>query len=282
MLASAGTEIEQDFWREFGPAIERVLVRDLWPYLFPLWKALLTSPFFWFAILGFAAIVIIAKWKKQNYQVPEVLKIWKTKLVRNADRKTIPDSASISAASVGPAFSAKESLGDQAKAKGQLAAKRARRAKLVSSTLPQAYRNLGGHLEKTETFKTDFPELSQQYANLQAGMYLLADGAAERPSAQGMAAKAKAAALAAKEMVQNRGFERRINQVLTKLGEAAFEKHGERIGPAEIVTPIAQARSEIAALDEDITRLSKPRQAQLSKQIQMLPVTSESINKEFQ
>ena len=164
--------------------------------------------------------------------------------------RSAPDAPGTAA--VGP-----QTFGDRLKAAGTLATKQATRAKLVTLTLPNAYKTLGRHIEKTETFKREYPELFEQYTALRAEMSSLAGAAAARPATAGFKAKVRATAVAAKEMAQNKRTDHRISQVLVELGKTAFERNGERSGPAEIVGSISEVLSRIQTLDAAIARLSE-------------------------
>jgi hypothetical protein len=80
-------------------------------------------------------------------------------------------------------------------------------------------------------------------------MKALADQSAGKSKSTGFAAKAKAAAAAVKDMAQSRWLTFRSRKALAKLGEAAYEMHGEQSGPAELVHPIARGRSQLQTMD---------------------------------
>jgi hypothetical protein len=57
----------------------------------------------------------------------------------------------------------------------------------------------------------------------------------------------------------------KASQSFGKLGEAVYEKHGEQSGPAELLLPIAHARSRLAELDTEIRQLSQAKLGQRLK-----------------
>jgi hypothetical protein len=156
-----------------------------------------------------------------------------------------------------PPPTAKDTFGHRLRAAGQLVVKQAKRTRLAVISLPHAYRVLGRHIEQVGAFQSDFPDLFRQSDALRTGMASPAGAAAVRPSAEGLHAKLNAVAIVAREMADAKVFEMRIAQIHGKFGNAAFDKHGVESGPAELVEPITQLRTQIAKLDEAINDLAE-------------------------
>ena len=165
------------------------------------------------------------------------------------------DSASVSA-------EVKATLGSRLKAAGQLTAKHAQRTKLTNVTLPNAYRALGKHVHANGVHRTELAEAYQQLDDVLAQVQSIKDQAAARPKAEGFAAKAGAAAISVKEAAQVKALELKVRHALTRLGEAAFEKHGDESGPEELAEPIAKANAQLEALAADIATLSQMNSSQ--------------------
>ena len=137
------------------------------------------------------------------------------------------------------------SLAAKSKAAGQLAAKQAERAKLTKITLPNAYRPLGKYIHGAGSFRADFRDI---YARIDTLLTEISVLSADKPKVQGFAKKAKAAAKAAKDKTQIKALHIMVNRAYTELGKAAFEKHGDKSGPTEIVKPILDCRGRLEEL----------------------------------
>jgi hypothetical protein len=155
---------------------------------------------------------------------------------------------------VGKAKTLVLSLAAKSKAAGQLAAKQAERAKLTQIALPNAYRPLGKHIHGAGSFRADFQDI---YARIDTLLTEISILSAEKPKVQGFAEKAKAVAKAAKDKTQIKALNIMVNRACTELGKAAFEKHGDKSGPAELVRPILDCRGrleELAAEDHSTAK----------------------------
>jgi hypothetical protein len=179
-------------------------------------------------------------------------------------------------------------FGQRLKDAGQLAARHAQRAKLVTMTLPATYKALGRHLYGSKAFQDEFPETYQEFDRLAAEMKAIKTQAGSRPTADGITAKAKAVTAAAKDIAQTKALEMKVAQAFGRFGEAVFDKHGEQSGPVEMVKPIADARAQVAVLDGEITNLGRTRSGQFltTKRIMVagiiaLPLIALGIGKMF-
>ena len=146
------------------------------------------------------------------------------------------------------------SLAARSKAAGQFAAKQAERAKLTQITLPNAYRPLGRHIHGASSFRADFGDI---YARIETLLTEIAILSAEKRKVQGFAEKAKAVAKAAKDKTQIKALHIMVNRAYAELGKAAFEKHGDKSGPTELVKPILDCRArleELAAEDRSTAK----------------------------
>jgi len=148
-------------------------------------------------------------------------------------------------------------LAGKLKAAGQYALKQAEKKKLETITLPSAYRALGKHLYSSGTFKDEFPAEFAAVSGFAKQIKDIQEHSGLRPAAEGMADKAKAAAVGAKEAAQTKGLQIQISQACGRLGSAVYGKHAESSGSTELVTPIANALSRITTLDSEIQQLSK-------------------------
>jgi hypothetical protein len=155
------------------------------------------------------------------------------------------------------------SLGSRLKAAGQLAAKQAQRAAIANTTLPSGYKTLGRHIYSVKAFHEEFPDLYRQFDQLTAELRAVKEKSDHRPTAEGLRAKAVAAAASAKDMAVSKTLEMRVSQVFAALGERAFDKHGDGAGPAEMVAVVKQTRTQLTVLDQEIANLSKSKPGQL-------------------
>ena len=142
---------------------------------------------------------------------------------------------------------------------GKLAAKKAQRLQVANMTLPSAYRNFGKSVFDAGTCRDQLPELHAQADAAVAEMKTIATQAAAHPKAEGLAAKAKSVAVAAKEMAQRKALEHRLAQVFTRLGQEAFDKLGAADQPQALAEPVKAAQAQLAALDAEIAALSASR-----------------------
>jgi hypothetical protein len=168
-----------------------------------------------------------------------------------------------------------ESLGSRLKAAGQLAAQQAHRTKIATISLPSAYKALGKHVYGVKAFADDFSEMYQDFERLSKELKAIKTEASGRPMGEGFTGKAKAAANSVRDMAQSKGIELKIAHSFAKFGQAVYEKHGERSGPAEFVKPITTAKSQIIALDKEIAQLStsKPGERLTTKRLALSAVT---------
>ena len=177
--------------------------------------------------------------------------------LKAAQAKVAPSAANLGGdAETETAISTDDSLSSRFKSAGQLAAHHGIRTKLVNVTLPSAYRALGRHIYQAKLYRDEFPEMYQELDHIAAEMKAIKTDALARPATAGLAAKAKAAALSAKDMGQTKAIEMKGNQALRRLGEVAYEKHGERSAPTGITQPVASASAQLADLDAKIALLS--------------------------
>jgi len=148
-------------------------------------------------------------------------------------------------------------LAGKLKAAGQYALKQGEKKKLETITLPSAYRALGKHVFSSSTFKEEFPTEFAEVSRLAKQIKDIQDQAKLRPTSEGMAEKAKAAAVGAKEAAQTKGLQLQLSQACGRLGSAVYDKRGDSSGPKELVNPIADARMKVSQLDSEIQQLSK-------------------------
>lgn len=156
-----------------------------------------------------------------------------------------------------------KTLGSNLKAAARLTAKQAQRTKLVNSTLPKAYFALGKHLYDSGERREEVGELYQRIDTAKAEIKAIEDHSKDQPKAEGMSAKAKAAAAGAKDMAQIQLLKRKASTAVTQLGQAVYESHHDEAGPAELVKPICETIEKRDLLDGEIAELSRMSEGQL-------------------
>lgn len=163
------------------------------------------------------------------------------------------------AATTTPADSAASRFTAKVKDAGVLAARQAERAKLTTVTLPSAYAALGRSILAAGSFRPDFSSAYAEIERINGQIASIKSGAAERQAqtAEGFAAKAKAAAAGVKDAAHVKVVEHQLSQAVARLGQAVYDRHGETSGPAELVAPIAAARSRLREIDSEIAHLSE-------------------------
>ena len=166
------------------------------------------------------------------------------------------------------------------KAAGQLIAKQAERTKLMKLTLPGHYHALGKHIYAEGNYQNEFSTNYQATDALLGQIKAMESRSASEPKAEGIAAKAKAAAKATQDIVQVKALKMKLSHSLAGLGKAAFEKHGEESGPEELIRPIATARTRVEVLDAEIGQLSQSQAGQIftPKRIAVAAVSCVSIS----
>ena len=151
-------------------------------------------------------------------------------------------------------------LASKGKAAAQLVAKQAERTKLVNLTLPAAYQALGKHVHAAGVLRDEFGDLFHKIDGL---LKDIEAHSVATPKAEGFAEKARATAKAAQDLAQVQSLKLKLSRTFADLGKAAFEKHGEESGPAEVVHPVAIARTRLEKLDAEIARLSQAQPGQV-------------------
>lgn len=151
----------------------------------------------------------------------------------------------------------------KAKAAGQLVAKQTQHMKLGNSTLPKAFLALGKHLYDSGERREDFGELYQRIDTTKAEIRAIEGHRKDQPKAEGMSAKAKAAASGAKDMAQIQLLERKTSTAFSELGKSVYEALHEQAGPTELVQPIGLAIEKLKSLDGEIAELSEASKGQL-------------------
>jgi hypothetical protein len=196
-----------------------------------------------------------------------------------ADKSNHSNSPHSTADLAGKAKSFAGSLASRGKAAAQLVAKQAERTKLASVNLPGAYQALGKHLHDTGRLRSDLPDRYRAIDTLLAEIQAIQTRTAGQPKAEGFAARAKAAAQSAGDVAQLKTLQVRLNHALGELGEAAFERYGERTGPVELIRSITDLRARMTSLDMEIADLSKaaPGQILTPKRIALAGVASAVI-----
>ena len=149
---------------------------------------------------------------------------------------------------------------ERGKSAAQLVAKQAERAKLVNMTLPTAYQALGKHIYEADSHREENAEAFQRIDVLQADIAALRT---QDEKAEGLAAKAKAAAKTAADTAHLQPLKMKLSRAFIELGKAAFEKHGGQSGPEEVVRPITDFRARVEKFDAEMAQLSQSSAGQV-------------------
>jgi hypothetical protein len=156
-----------------------------------------------------------------------------------------------SSAAAAPSDDAKElpaSWASRGKAAGVFIARQAQRTTLQNVTLPGHYHALGKHLYGARRYQDEFASFFQAIDGLTGEINALEARSANKPKAEGMIARAKAAAKAAQDMLQVKALQVKRGHALAELGRTAFEKYGNECGPEELIRPIVDVRSRLDGL----------------------------------
>lgn len=146
------------------------------------------------------------------------------------------------------------SFAARSKAAGEVVAKLTERSKLTMFTLPNAYRALGKHVYGAGSFRAEFTDL---YGRVDTGLAEIVKLSARPTMVEGLAVKAKAVAKAATNKTHAQVLQLKVNRAFTELGKAAFDKHGDKSGPAGLTNPILDCFSRLETLAAEIAELSK-------------------------
>jgi hypothetical protein len=144
-----------------------------------------------------------------------------------------------------------------------LIAKQIERMKLRKITLPGHYRALGERLHGEGHYRDECPSIFQAIDAVLAEMDEIRARSEARPKAERLADRAKAVAVFVSEELARKRLWTRLNGICTELGRTVYEKHGEQSGATELVAPIINAQSRLAALDSDIRQLSESQPGQV-------------------
>lgn len=151
--------------------------------------------------------------------------------------------------------SLKDSLLASAKTTAQITAKKTERLKLTSTTLPLLYLKLGKHDLSSAVFRAEFPEQFQELDTIQNQLTELVTQ--PKSDAKTFGDKAKAVAGQAVRTAKAAQLSLQQKKALSRLGRAIYERHHEKSGPEDVVAPIRNALSRVAALDEEMAQLSQ-------------------------
>ena len=153
---------------------------------------------------------------------------------------------------------------DKVKAGARTAATQAEMAALTNFTLPKAYAALGKHLSQSPEALRTFPRESAEIDALTQKLeQIKANAAARTPTT--FAEKAKAVALAAKELAESKAHALRLGQAYTNLGKSVFDA-GSFDLPTELTGPIKDGLSKVVALGTSSqSDASRPRKAWITK-----------------
>ena len=155
------------------------------------------------------------------------------------------------------------SVASRGKAAAQLIAKQAERTKLTTINLPSAYQALGKHIYSSGAHRAVFPGQHQQIDGLANEIKAIQGRSATHPKAEGIAAKAKVAATATKDVAQAKALQMKLNHALGELGMAVFDKQGSQSGPDELTRPLAESLSRLRTLDGELQQLSHAQAGQI-------------------
>ena len=157
-----------------------------------------------------------------------------------------PPTESATAAFGDKAKAAAKWLGEKAKSAAQAAAAQAEIARLTQIALPSAYAAVGRHVIQSADIRKAFSDAVAVIDTLLAKLESLKTGAANRQPST-FAEKAKAVALATKELAESKAHELRLGQAYADLGRSVFEAGSFEL-PAELAGPIKDGLAKVDTL----------------------------------
>ena len=129
-------------------------------------------------------------------------------------------------------------LAAKAKVAAQLAGKQTEKTKIVQIHLPRAYQTLGKHIHSGRRVHEKFPKEFEIIDGFVRQLDLIKTGATARTAPQSVGEKAKAMAVAAKEMAEAKTIQLRLNHALGELGKATFATDREQSGPEALIQAV--------------------------------------------
>jgi len=160
---------------------------------------------------------------------------------------------------------APETLLDKVKAGARTAAAKAEIASITNFTLPNAYAALGKQLWQSAEMRGVYPRQSTEIEDVNGKIERLKASAGERKPTS-FADKAKAIALAAKELAEVKALELQLRQAFIALGKVAYESGLPQGVPPELVEPIRAGVSKLKQLAEaDSLTPTKPTRRLVTK-----------------
>jgi hypothetical protein len=145
------------------------------------------------------------------------------------------------------------SLGHAAKTAAVVAAKEAERAKINNVDLPKAYAALGRDVHGRGAYQEEFSDLYGKIDDLLARLRNLEGDSSKQPNPPTtFADKAKAAAVATKQKAEVQAMRLQLSRLMSKLGEAVYQRHGNAAGSSETTGPIASLLSRASTLGGEV------------------------------
>jgi hypothetical protein len=129
------------------------------------------------------------------------------------------------------------------------------RLRLTCFSLPSAYNALGNHILGEGSYRNEFGDIYQRLDALRSKIETLSRSPASEPRAEGLGRQVAEFAKRSWNRLHARELEFRLSRVVTELGQAAFENHGEASGPPHLVKPIMDSRAGLQGIDAEIDRL---------------------------
>lgn len=145
------------------------------------------------------------------------------------------------------------SLGRAAQTAAVVAAKKTERAKITNIDLPKAYAALGRDVHGRGAYREEFADLYHQINDALARLRNLEGDSSKQPNLPAtLADKAKAAAVATKQKAEAQAIGLQLSRLMSKLGEAVYQRHGNAAGSPETTGPIANLLSRTSTLDAEV------------------------------
>jgi hypothetical protein len=141
------------------------------------------------------------------------------------------------------------------KAAGQLVQKQTQRTKIATVDLPRAQVSLGKYVYGLDDSKTKYASECQAIDGLREKLDALATASQERPSREGIAAKAQGFLKNAGDLAQRKLIENQLASALARLGEAASARPVP--GGEPFLKAVDELKARLAELDGEITALSQ-------------------------
>ncbi len=147
-------------------------------------------------------------------------------------------------------------FGHQASQAGELGKLYALQTRIQQIQLPQAYTALGVDVYGERRFADAFPTLFSEIDEVVSQQSALATPSSPERKSDDLKGKVKGAAEGVLRRGKGAKLGLKLRSLQSKLGEAAYVKHGKECGPLQLVAPIKSAQEELERLKKRIDGLA--------------------------